>query len=112
MSNYISFGYTSIAGGKTIGVGVIADKGVVQVSTNGGREIGGLIPVEAAELAERIARAAVQHLPSVRHTTNNRQQLSGQQKRSARPRNPLEVNSIPIRIRFIILPFMPKPNRN
>lgn len=58
MSNYISFGYTSIAGGKTIGVGVIADKGVVQVSTNGGREIGGLTPGEAAELAERISRAA------------------------------------------------------
>lgn len=58
MSNYISFGYTTAASGKTIGVGVIADKGVVQVNTNGGSQIGGLTPDEAADLAGRVARAA------------------------------------------------------
>ncbi|MFA4083643.1 hypothetical protein ONA92_18265 [Mycobacteroides salmoniphilum] len=58
MSNYVSFGYLSLSGGKTISVGVIADKGVVQVNTNGGREIGALTPGEAAELADKVAHAA------------------------------------------------------
>lgn len=58
VSNYISFGSTDSSAGRAISVGVIADKGVVQVSTGGGREIGSLTPEEAAELAGRIARAA------------------------------------------------------